>query len=244
MLQWDDLVKAHFHLPPDAAVTIQTFYDCIHPDDREPTRLAIERSIANRTPFNAVYRTVEPVSGAVTWIRAIGRTFYAEDGTPIVGESLDKSYPGSDGWIYLPGFNFGISNAVTIGSSSGGAGAGKAVFNDITLTKSVDSMSPILFKYASTGSHFKSARLVVRQVGSRDGLGHLQYEFNTVFVTSVNWAGNTGDDSVGESIVLKAGAMLIRYEKQNPNGTFAKPSVASWSVILNSSAFDPLPDGP
>ena len=93
VLQWDDLVKAHFHLPPDAAVTIQTFYDCIHPDDREPTRLAIERSIANRTPFNAVYRTVEPVSGAVTWIRAIGRTFYAEDGTPtrFDGVTLDVS---------------------------------------------------------------------------------------------------------------------------------------------------------
>ena len=170
--------------------------------------------------------------------------FYAEDGTPIVGESLDKNYPGSDGWISLPGFNFGISNAVTISSSSGGAGAGKMVFNDITLTKSVDSMSPILFKYASTGSHFKSARLVVRQAGSKDGLGHLQYEFNSVFVTSVNWSGNTGDDSVGESVVLKVGAMLIRYEKQNPNGTFAKPSVASWSMILNTSAFDPLPDGP
>ena len=50
VLQWDELVKAHFHLPPDAAVTIQTFYDRIHPDDREPTRQAIERSIADRSP--------------------------------------------------------------------------------------------------------------------------------------------------------------------------------------------------
>jgi len=30
VLQWDELVKAHFHLPPDAAVTIQTFYDHLH----------------------------------------------------------------------------------------------------------------------------------------------------------------------------------------------------------------------
>src|SRR3712207_7347302 len=54
----DDLVKAHFHLPPGARVTIQTFYDRIHPDDREPTRRAIETSIAARTGYDTVYRTV------------------------------------------------------------------------------------------------------------------------------------------------------------------------------------------
>ncbi len=93
VLQWDDLVKAHFHLPPDAAVTIQTFYDRLHPDDREPTRQAIEQSIAGRTPYNVDYRTVNPDTGAVTWVRAIGRTFYAADGTPtrFDGVTLDVS---------------------------------------------------------------------------------------------------------------------------------------------------------
>ncbi len=93
VLQWDDLVKAHFHLPPGASVTIQTFYDRLHPDDREPTRLAMERSIETATPYNIDYRTVNPDTGAITWVRAIGRTFYAEDGTPISfdGVTLDVS---------------------------------------------------------------------------------------------------------------------------------------------------------
>ncbi len=82
VLQWDDLVKAHFHLPPDATVTIDTFYDRLHPDDREPTRRAIERSIADRTSYNVDYRTVDPNTGAARWVRAIGRTFYSADGTP------------------------------------------------------------------------------------------------------------------------------------------------------------------
>lgn len=82
VLRWDELVKAHFHLPPDAAVTIRTFYDRLHPDDREPTRRAIEASIAGRTPYDIDYRTVAPDTGAVKWVRAIGRTFYAADGTP------------------------------------------------------------------------------------------------------------------------------------------------------------------
>ena len=93
VLQWDELVKAHFHLPPDATVTIQTFYDRIHPDDREPTRLAIERSIADKTPYNTDYRTVNPFTGAVAWVRAIGRTFYDAHGKPkrFDGVTLDVS---------------------------------------------------------------------------------------------------------------------------------------------------------
>jgi len=93
VLQWDELVKAHFHLPPDAHVTIQTFYERIHPDDREPTRRAIERSIREHVHYEVDYRTVHPDSGALTWVRAIGRTFYAADGTPtrFDGVTLDVS---------------------------------------------------------------------------------------------------------------------------------------------------------
>jgi PAS domain S-box-containing protein len=82
VLRWDELVKSHFHLPADARVTIETFYDRIHPDDREPTRRAIEQSIADRTAYNVEYRTVAPDSGEVKWIRAIGRTFYDDAGQP------------------------------------------------------------------------------------------------------------------------------------------------------------------
>ncbi len=82
ILQWDDLVKDHFHLLPDAIVTINTFYDLMHPDDREPTRQAIDLSIAERTPYNAHFRTLNPETGAMKWVRAIGRTFYADDGSP------------------------------------------------------------------------------------------------------------------------------------------------------------------
>lgn len=82
VLEWDELVKLHFHLPPDARVTIQTFYERLHPEDREPTRKAIEHAIAEHLPYDVDYRAVDPASGAERWIRAIGRTFYAPDGTP------------------------------------------------------------------------------------------------------------------------------------------------------------------
>jgi PAS domain S-box-containing protein len=81
-LIWDEKVKEHFHLPPDAKVTIDTFYKRLHPDDRERTRLSIETSIANRQAYDIDYRTVSPDGRDVKWIRASGRGFYDDAGNP------------------------------------------------------------------------------------------------------------------------------------------------------------------
>jgi PAS domain S-box-containing protein len=85
-LIWDKRVKNHFWLPQEADVTIGLFYECIHPEDRERTRLAIDAAIANDTQYDIEYRTVaEPRhqnAGAEKWIRAIGRTFYDASGKP------------------------------------------------------------------------------------------------------------------------------------------------------------------
>ncbi|HEY0478377.1 MAG TPA: GAF domain-containing protein [Kofleriaceae bacterium] len=82
-LEWDDNVKRQFFLPLDARVTLDTFYDRIHPDDREPTRIAIAASIDDQASYDVIYRTCDPSSDAIKWIRALGGTTYAGDGTPI-----------------------------------------------------------------------------------------------------------------------------------------------------------------
>jgi PAS domain S-box-containing protein len=78
-LIWDNRVKEHFWLPPEAGATIGTFFETLHPADRERTRRAIDEAIANKTPYEIEYRTVAP-DGEEKWIRAIGGAFYdAED---------------------------------------------------------------------------------------------------------------------------------------------------------------------
>ncbi|WP_170319375.1 GAF domain-containing protein [Polyangium spumosum] len=81
-LVWDERVKEHFWLPSEARVTIETFYARIHPDDRARTRQAIEASIHEGTPYDIDYRTVDPVTGAIKWIRALGGTAYSPNGKP------------------------------------------------------------------------------------------------------------------------------------------------------------------
>ena len=81
-LIWDSRVKEHFWLASDAEVTIGTFFDRLHPDDREPTRQAIAASNANHTRYDVEYRTVAP-DGREKWIRAMGRTFYDAQNVPV-----------------------------------------------------------------------------------------------------------------------------------------------------------------
>jgi PAS domain S-box-containing protein len=80
-LIWDHKVKEHFWLRSDAEVTIGTFYERLHPDDRECTRQAMEESMVNDTRYDVEYRTVSP-DGRQKWIRAMGRTFYDALGKP------------------------------------------------------------------------------------------------------------------------------------------------------------------
>jgi PAS domain S-box-containing protein len=81
-LQWNHNCKRHFDLPPDARVTIDLFYDRLHPDDRERTRQAVENAVNKGDNYDIEYRI--PVSaGGVRWIRAIGRTFYDPSGKPL-----------------------------------------------------------------------------------------------------------------------------------------------------------------
>lgn len=82
-LAWDARAKEHFFLPPNARVTIDIFYERIVADDRALTRAAIDKSIKNRSIYDLVFRTHDPETDAIKWIRAMGGTSYAADGTPI-----------------------------------------------------------------------------------------------------------------------------------------------------------------
>jgi signal transduction histidine kinase len=81
-LFWDERVKEHFFFAADARVTIDDFYARMHPEDRDPTRIAIETAIRERRIYDTVYRTVDPDDGEIKWIRALGGATYSAEGQP------------------------------------------------------------------------------------------------------------------------------------------------------------------
>ena len=79
---WNDRCKAHFWLPPEAEIDFDLFYSILHPEDRERTRQAVENCVQRGSHYDIEYRTVSP-GGQIRWVRATGRTFFDEAGTPL-----------------------------------------------------------------------------------------------------------------------------------------------------------------
>lgn len=80
-LDWNRHVKEHFGLAPEAEVDYDRFLACLHPEDRERTRQAIDEAVQRQQPYDIEYRTVDG-DGRVRWIHAMGRTFADADGVP------------------------------------------------------------------------------------------------------------------------------------------------------------------
>jgi len=154
---------------------------------------------------------------------------------PLKGETQDKQFK-SKAAVAVTSYSFGIHNTTTIGSASGGAGAGKAQFSEFKIEKVVDSVSPYLLHYVGGGLKIPLMDLYVRKAGSTS-LGYLRYRFKLAFVTDVEWTGGAGDESVRESVTFAFGALQIMYSLSGATG--AKDTLTgAWSRVKNNNSFD------
>jgi PAS domain S-box-containing protein len=74
-LTWSDRCKALFGLPPESPVSMETFVDRVHPDDRAAVQKAYERALAEHKDYDVEFRAVRP-DGSIRWILAKGRGLY------------------------------------------------------------------------------------------------------------------------------------------------------------------------
>jgi type VI secretion system secreted protein Hcp len=149
------------------------------------------------------------------------------------GESQDPTYKG---WLEIKNFSFGVENPVTIGSATGGAGAGKAKFQTFSITKTVDSSSTCLARVLAYGGHFGKVTIDIRKAGAgpnASGKPYLEFIFGTVFVSKQQWSG-PGDQGPQETVEFAYGAMKINYFQQSPSGQMAAtPSTFTWDQVTN-----------
>jgi type VI secretion system secreted protein Hcp len=117
-------------------------------------------------------------------------------------------------------FSFSIENPTTIGSATSGAGAGKIKSNEFTITKTIDSASPVFFKDCCAGTHYDKVIIDMRKAGGdprNAGKPFLQYTFGNVFTTKIDWSG-PGDEGPEESITFEYGTLAVKYLKQGATG--------------------------
>jgi type VI secretion system secreted protein Hcp len=145
------------------------------------------------------------------------------------GETTDATHKG---WLEIKSFEFGAENPTTIGSVSGGAGAGKVKFQPFKITKEVDKSSPAIFTACAAGAHFPTVFLGIRKAGGAQA-DYLKYAFRLVYVTSISWSGGGGEEAPEETVEFVYGALGIKYLPQSSTGEMGSPLFGMWSQQTN-----------
>src|SRR5438105_10233323 len=107
-------------------------------------------------------------------------------GVDVPGDGSHTAHPSG---FEIKDFSFGVENPTTIGSATGGAGAGKVKFNEFTIHKNVDSASPAFFRNCCAGAHYDKVTVAMRKAGGdpkNAGAPFLVYTFQTAFTTKIN----------------------------------------------------------
>jgi len=93
VLIWPARTKAMFGISPDVPVTMQDFYDGLHPDDRAATSEAYAAAAdpARRALYDVDYRTIGKEDGVVRWVAAKGRGVFDDRGRclRVAGTAVD-----------------------------------------------------------------------------------------------------------------------------------------------------------
>src|SRR5437588_9526927 len=153
------------------------------------------------------------------------------------GETKDSYYSGKKAFE-IKDFSCGVENPTTIGSATGGAGAGKIKFNEFTIKKSSDQASPWFFFNSCVGSHYKNVYIEMRKAGgdiASAGKAFLQFRFGVVFTTKIDWSG-PGDEGPEESITFVYGKLVVQYWPQKQSGELdSPPKIQGWNQVTNKA---------
>ena len=147
----------------------------------------------------------------------------------IKGESNDAQHREE---IEAASFSWGASQQ-GIPSAGGGAGAGKASFQDLHVIMSVSRASPQLFLACAQGRHIKTAVLTCRKTGGRDQHDFLRYTLSGALVSSYHTEGQAEDGVPVDEVSFKYAQLKIEYRPQKVDGSLGAPVTAGWNLKTN-----------
>lgn len=146
----------------------------------------------------------------------------------VKGESVDKVHKGK---IDILAWSWGLSNTGTLHHGSGG-GAGKANFQDISITKFIDAASPTLMLYCANGKHFATGKLIVRKAGENP-LEYLVLDLTKAMVSSYSTGGSGGEERLTENVTLNFAQVKVEYVTQTEKGGKGTPQAFGWNIAEN-----------
>lgn len=100
--------------------------------------------------------------------------------------------------------------------------------DDLSITRMIDSCSPLLLSHCLDTKPFSKAVIVKRSRDSRNGIlaTILRLEFTTVWIKAVEWEDG---DAVVETIKFKFNEVAVTYVQRKPDGSAGPKWPCSWS---------------
>src|SRR6185437_11998304 len=124
----------------------------------------------------------------------------------IKGETSDKAFKSKNAMDLLA-WSWGTFHSGT------GGGAGKANFQDISVTKYIDLASPNLMLYCANGKHVTKGTITIRKAGENP-LEYLKISMKNILVTSYSTGGSGGEERLTENVSLNFAEVKVEYAQQ------------------------------
>ena len=150
--------------------------------------------------------------------------------TDIEGESKDATYEAS---IDVLDWVWGVAQSGTM-HMGGGGGSGKASFQDVSVTKYIDSSSHALLQCCSTGKHIPEGLLVIRKAGATP-LEYIKLSMKNLIVSSISSGGNASDDRLKETVTLNFEEFKLEYVPQKEDGSGDAAKEFGFNIAKNET---------
>jgi len=149
----------------------------------------------------------------------------------VKGESVDKTFK-SQNAIDVLSWNWGLSNTGTFHHGSGG-GAGKANFQDVSVTKYVDKATADLMLFCANGKHLAKGTLTCRKAGDNP-LEYMKISMQQILVSSYATGGAAGDERTTETVTLNFAKVKVEYFMQSTTGGKEPGGQMGWDIAGNA----------
>jgi type VI secretion system secreted protein Hcp len=134
-------------------------------------------------------------------------------GADVPGESTDTVHTNQADVL---AWSWGMFNPGTT-HLGGSTNVSKANFQDLSLTKYVDTASPKLLLRCANGAHIPKATLFVRTTGTNP-VEYIKVTLTEVLLSSVSTGGSGGEDRLTENVSLNFARVQLDYTSTAPPG--------------------------
>jgi type VI secretion system secreted protein Hcp len=145
----------------------------------------------------------------------------------IAGESTSAKYAGA---IDVQAWSWGVVGGVSA-ATGGGAGTGKATFQDLHVSTLISKASPLLLKACATGTHIKTVTLHGVKAGQKVQ-EFLTYTLSDAVITAVQ-QGDADSGAPVEHVTFGFRKVKVDYRPQKADGTLAAAVTFAYDVAAS-----------